>query len=153
MKIEGDTLLSSPQAEVWAALNDYEVLAKCVPGCEVLEPAGDSRYRVVMEMGIAAVKGRYEGEVVISDVEPMSSYRITVRSEGLLGFVNVDGVISLEDSGGKTRVSYLVDAQVGGKVAGVGQRVMGGIAKLLSNRFFSALDQELESSRQGNAGG
>ena len=153
MEIKGDTLLSSPQAEVWAALNDYKVLAKCVPGCEVLEPVGDSRYRVVMELGIAAVKGRYEGEVVISDVQPISSYRIAVRSEGLLGFVNAEGVISLEDEGEKTKVSYLVDAQIGGKVAGVGQRVMGGIAKLLSQRFFSTLDEELESSRQGNARG
>ena len=153
MQIKGDTVLSSPRAEVWAALNDYKVLAKCVPGCEVLEPVTDSRYRVVMEMGIAAVKGRYEGEVVISDVEPISAYKMAVRSDGLLGFVNAEGVISLEDAGEKTRVSYLVDAQVGGKVAGVGQRVMGGIAKLLSQRFFSALDKELESSRQEKARG
>lgn len=153
MEIKGNTLINSPPAQVWAALNDPRVLAKCTPGCKLLEPKGDSEYKMVLELGIAAIKGRYEGEVIISDKVPESSYKIRVKGEGLLGFVNAEGLLSLQGEGDKTRLSYLIEAQVGGKIAGVGQRVLGGIAKLLSGQFFKALEKELNSSGHGGIKG
>ncbi len=146
MLVRGDKLINSPPDRVWAALNDPQVLAKCAPGCQLLEPKGDSVYRLVLELGVAAVRGRYEGEVAISDIVPNTSYKMTITGDGLLGFMKGEGTVSLQPVDEKTRISYVMDAQVGGKVAGVGQRVLGGIAKVLSGKFFSALERELNSS-------
>ncbi len=144
MEIKGDKLVKSPPDVVWAALNDHEVLARSTPGCQLLEPTGDSTYKVVVELGVAAVKGRYDGEVRIFDVVPDSSYRVSVDGTGALGFMKADGQISLEPEGADTRVRYLMDAQIGGNLAGVGQRVVGGVAKMLAGKFFSALEKELK---------
>lgn len=146
MLVRGDRLINSPPDRVWVALNDPVVLAKCTPGCQLLESKGDSAYRLVVELGVAAVRGRYEGEVTISDIVPNTSYRMTITGDGLLGFMKGEGTVSLQPVGEKTRVSYVMDAQVGGKLAGVGQRVLGGIAKMLSGKFFSTLERELNSS-------
>ncbi|MEE9198289.1 MAG: carbon monoxide dehydrogenase subunit G [Dehalococcoidia bacterium] len=145
MQIKGNALVKAPPDRVWAALNDPQVLARCTPGCKLLEPKGDSAYRVVLELGLAAVKGRYEGEITISDRVPNTSYRMTISGDGLLGFMKGEGTISLQPVEEKTRLTYTLDAQVGGKVAGVGQRVLGGISKMLAGRFFSALERELSS--------
>lgn len=146
MQIKGEKLIKSPPKRVWAALNDPAVLARCTPGCQLLEPKGDSAYKVVVELGVASVKGRYEGEVTISDVVPDTSYKFTLTGEGLLGFIRGEGMISLQPVDESTRVSYMLDSQVGGKLAGVGQRVLGGISKMLSGKFFSDLERELDYS-------
>ena len=144
MDIKGDKLVKSPPDKVWAALNDHEVLARSTPGCQLLEPKGDSTYKVIVELGVAAVRGKYEGEVRIFDVVPDSSYKISIDGTGVLGFMKAEGTISLEPEGAGTRVRYVMEAQIGGNLAGVGQRVVGGVAKMLAGKFFSALEKELQ---------
>ena len=145
MEIKSDILLNSPPEQVWLALNDPSVLARCTPGCRLFEPIGESEYRVVMEMDIAAVKGRYEGKVTLYDKVPNTSYRMRFTGDGLTGFVQAEGLVSLQPVGEKTRLSYSIDAQIGGKIAGIGQRVIGGITKLVLKRFFDALEREANS--------
>ena len=152
MEIRGDILLHTPRSLVWAALNDPKVLAKCTPGCQLLEPQGEFEYRVILELGVAAIKGKYEGRVTISDQVPETSYRITITGDGLTGFMRGDGVLSLALEGEDTRLSYEVQAQVGGKVAGIGQRIMTGVAKMLIGRFFSNLEQELATNSERTGG-
>ena len=144
MEIKGDKLVKSSPDMVWAALNDHEVLARCTPGCQLLEPTGDSTYKIVVELGVAAVKGQYDGEVRIFDIVPDSSYKVSIDGTGVLGFMKGEGAISLEPEGADTRVRYLMEAQIGGNLAGVGQRVVGGVAKMLAGKFFSALGKELK---------
>lgn len=144
MEIKGDKLIKSSPEKVWAALNDHEVLARCTPGCQLLEPTGDSTYRVILELGVAVVKGKYEGEVRITDIVPNSSYKVSIDGNGVLGFMKGEGTISIEPVEADTRVSYQIEARIGGNLAGVGQRVMGGIAKMLAGKFFSALESGLK---------
>ena len=146
MDIKGNVLLHNPQSRVWEALNDPEVLSRCTPGCKVFEAVGDNKFHVVLELGLAAVKGTYDGHIVITDQVPGTSYHMSVSGEGLAGFVRGDGNVSLASEGDNTRLSYEVDAQVGGAVAGVGQRVMGGISKMMVGQFFSKLEKELDAS-------
>ena len=145
MEIKNDTLLNSPPEQVWLALNDPSVLAKCTPGCRLFEPIGESEYRVILEMDIAAVKGRFEGKVALYDKVPNTSYRMRLTGDGLIGFVQAEGLLSLQPVEERTRLSYTIDAQIGGKIAGIGQRVIGGITKLLSKRFFDAIEREANS--------
>ncbi len=145
MDIKSDILLNSPPEQVWLALNDPSVLAKCAPGCRLFEPIGESEYRVILEMDIAAVKGRYEGKVALYDKVPNTSYRMRFTGDGLTGFVQAEGLVSLQPVEEKTRLSYSIDAQIGGKIAGIGQRVIGGITKLLLKRFFDAIEREANS--------
>ena len=146
MEIKGDVLLHQPRSRVWEALNDPQVLSRCTPGCKEIEVLSDSEYRVVLELGIAAVRGTYEGKITISDRVPETSYRITIGGEGVPGFVRGDGTLSLASEGDNTRLTYAIDAQVGGNVAGVGQRVMGGIAKMMVGQFFTRLEKDLDST-------
>ena len=146
MDIKGNVLLHNPPSRVWEALNDPKVLSRCTPGCKVFEAVGDNKYHVVLELGLAAVRGTYDGQIVITDQVPGTSYHMSVSGEGLTGFVRGDGNVSLAPEGDNTRLSYQVDAQVGGAVAGVGQRVMGGISKMMVGQFFSKLEKELDAS-------
>ena len=150
MEIKGQRVVNSPVEAVWAALNDADTLARCTPGCKSLETVGDSRYAVTLELGIPLVKGEYSGELAISDKVVNSSYKIDLQGEGALGFVRASGQVSLEAvEDAKTQVSYLVDAQIGGRIAGVAQRLMGGIARQLAGRFFDALDRDIQEANSG----
>ena len=146
MDIKGNVLLHNPPSRVWEALNDPEILSRCTPGCKVFEATGDNKYHVVMELGLAAVKGIFEGQIMITDSIPGTSYRMSITGEGLTGFVRGDGNVSLAPEGDNTRLTYEVDAQVGGAIAGVGQRVMGGISKMMVGQFFSKLEKEIDTT-------
>ena len=99
MDIKGNVLLRNAPERVWEALNDPVILSRCTPGCKVFEASGDNSFHVVLELGLAAVKGTYEGEIVITDRVPGTSYRMSVSGEGLTGFVRGDGTVSLASEG------------------------------------------------------
>ncbi|MGH7320364.1 MAG: SRPBCC family protein [Candidatus Rokuibacteriota bacterium] len=146
MKIEGSYDLPAPRDQVWQALQDPAQLATAMPGCETLEATGPGEYRATMKVGVAAVKGTFEGKVRLSDQEPPHRYRMAVEGSGGPGFLRGAAALELSEVAGGTRVAYSADLQVGGLIAGVGQRMLGGVAKMLLDQFFSRVAQQLEKS-------
>jgi carbon monoxide dehydrogenase subunit G len=144
MKIEGSHEIPAPRQKVWDAFLDPETLRQAIPGCEKLEAVGPDEYKATMKVGVAAVKGTFEGKVKISDKTPPDSYKLHVEGSGGPGFVRGDTLISLADSGSGTKVSYSADVQVGGLIAGVGQRMLGGVSKMMADQFFGKMGQLLQ---------
>ena len=145
MKIEGAHDVVAPRQKVWEAFLDPERLRQAIPGCEKLEALGNDEFKAVMKIGIAAVKGTFEGKVRLADKKPPESYRMAVEGSGGPGFVRGDTVITLSDTEGGTRVAYTADVQVGGLIAGVGQRMLGGVAKMMADQFFGRMSQLLQA--------
>jgi carbon monoxide dehydrogenase subunit G len=145
MKIEGSHEVPAPCAKVWEAFFDPDLLRQAIPGCEKLEAIGDDEYKSTMKIGVAAIKGTFEGKVKLSDKNPPESYRMFVEGSGGPGFVRGSALITLTDSDGGTRVSYSADVQVGGLIAGVGQRMLGGVTKMMADKFFEKMSELLQS--------
>ena len=145
MKIEGSADIPAPRERVWAAFLDPNVLAQALPGCEGLEAVGDNEYKATMKVGVAAIKGTFEGKVKLSDLEPPHRYRMAVEGSGGPGFVRGDAGMQLSDIEGGTRVSYDADVQVGGLIASVGQRMLGGVTKMMLDQFFTRMTELLAS--------
>ena len=143
MKIEGTRDIPAPQDRVWAAFLDPTTLAKAIPGCEGLEEVGPGEYKAVMKVGVAAIKGTFEGRVRLMDLEPPHRYRMAVEGKGGPGFVRGEAVMSLAPADGGTRVSYDADVQVGGLIASVGQRMLGGVSKMMLDQFFNRMTELL----------
>jgi len=146
MKIEGSHDVTAPRQRVWDSFLDPEQLRQAIPGCEKLEAVGQDEYRAVMKVGVAAVKGTFEGKVRLTDKRPPESYRMQVEGSGAPGFVRGETVVTLTEIPGGTRVSYSADVQVGGLIAGVGQRMLGGVSKMLADQFFNRMGQRLQAS-------
>ncbi|MFQ5827601.1 MAG: CoxG family protein [Candidatus Methylomirabilia bacterium] len=146
MKIEGSYTLPAPRERVWQALLDPEQLVKVIPGCERLEAVGGDEYKATLKVGVAAVKGTFDGKVRLSDKEPPSRYKMAVEGSGAQGFMRGEASMELSEVGGGTRVACHADLQVGGLIAGVGQRMLGGVAKMTLDQFFSRVAQELGST-------
>ena len=146
MKLEGSHDIPVPRQRVWEAFLDPEQLRQAIPGCEKLEAVGNDEYKATMKIGVAAVKGTFEGKVRLSDKKPPDSYRLAVEGSGGPGFIRGDTVITLSDVDGGTRVSYSADVQVGGLIAGVGQRMLGGVSKMMADQFFNRMGQLLQGS-------
>jgi carbon monoxide dehydrogenase subunit G len=122
---------------------DPAVIASCIPGCERLEPIGEDRYRAAITIGMAAITGKYEGTVVISEKNEPSFYRLSVEGQGRPGFVKGDAKISLRAKGATTIVDVAGTAQTGGTIARLGQRLIGSAAKMMQDRFFACLQTKL----------
>ncbi len=149
MKVTGNSVLHAPPDRVWSAIRDPDVLAGVIPGCEGLSPISADRFRLVVTLGVASIKGSYAGEVSFADlVAPGSSTAgsLTLRAtgSGAPGTIDTTVAVTLTDlSDGTTRVDYDADAIVGGMVGGVGQRVLGAVAKRTADAFFVAIDRTL----------
>jgi len=148
MRIEGTQELHAPRERVYAALTDPQVLQRCIPGCESLEKTGDDSYAVTIKAGIGAIKGTFKGNVHLEDMRVPEHYRIVVDGKGGPGFVKGSGDFDLEDKGGATLIRYTGEMQVGGAIAGIGQRMIEGAAKMMASRFFKALESETKDSQQ-----
>ena len=146
MKIEGAHEISAPRQRVWEAFLDPELLRQAIPGCEKLEAVGPDEYRATMKVGVAAVKGTFEGKVRLTDKQPPDTYKMGVEGSGGPGFVRGEAAITLTDSGDGTRVAYSADVQVGGLIAGVGQRMLGGVSKMMADQFFNRMTELLRTS-------
>jgi carbon monoxide dehydrogenase subunit G len=147
MKIEGSADIAAPRERVWAAFLDPAVLAQALPGCEKLEAVGENEYKATMKVGVAAIKGTFEGKVRLSDLEPPQRYRMAVEGSGGPGFVRGDAGMRLSDVEGGTRVSYDADVQVGGLIASVGQRMLGGVTKMMLDQFFNRMTELLTEKK------
>jgi len=144
MKLEGSNDIPAPRERVWTAFLDPAVLKQAIPGCEKLEAIGDGEYKATMKIGVAAVKGTFEGKVRLFDLKPPESYRMAVDGSGGPGFIRGETQITLSDADGGTRVTYTADVQVGGLIAGVGQRMIGGVSKMMADQFFNKMSQLLQ---------
>ncbi|MBI4608727.1 MAG: carbon monoxide dehydrogenase subunit G [Candidatus Rokubacteria bacterium] len=146
MKIEGSYDIPAPRDRVWQALLDPAQLAKAIPGCEELEAIGEGEYKATMKVGVAAVKGTFQGKVKLSDIQPPTRYRMAVEGSGGPGFVRGEAAMELSEVEGGTRVACSADVQIGGLIAGVGQRMLGGVAKMMLDQFFSRMAEQLGGS-------
>jgi hypothetical protein len=146
MKLEGSHDVSAPRQKVWDAFLDPEQLRQAIPGCEKLDALGNDEYRAIMKVGIGPVKGTFEGKVKLTDKQPPNTYRMAVEGSGGPGFVRGDTTITLSDIPGGTRVAYSADVQIGGMIAGVGQRMLGGASKMLADQFFNKMGERLQAA-------
>jgi carbon monoxide dehydrogenase subunit G len=146
MKIEGVHEVTAPRPRVWEAFMDPAQLKKAIPGCEKLEAVGEDEYKATMKIGVAAVKGTFEGKVKLFDKKPTESYRMSVEGSGGPGFVRGETAITLTETATGTRVAYSADVQVGGLIAGVGQRMLGGVSKMMADQFFNRMSEQLQSA-------
>ena len=144
MKLSGQYTLPAPPAKVWALLTDPDRLAKLLPGCERLDPDGPDRFKAAVKFGIAAISGKYAGTLAFSEKKPPRSMRMRLSGKGLPGFVDGMGHVELEEKGGQTELRYTGEAQVGGMIAAVGQRMIEGAARKIVDQFFAAAAEELK---------
>lgn len=140
MKFEGKYTFKAPREKVWQVLLDPKILAQCMPGCEDLKEIGPDQYEASVKVGVAAVKGTYKAKISIKDKQPPSHYVLSGQGSGGPGFMQGDMAIDLEQEGGETLLKYSTDAKVGGLIAGVGQRMIGGIAKMMIDQFFKKME-------------
>jgi len=143
---EGEVTISAPPAEVWRRLVDPTELAAIVPGCERLEQSGPDRYTAEVTIGVAGVRGRYHAEIALKDKQEPASVRLIGKASGALGFGSGEGVVTLAAADGGTRLTYAYRAEVGGKVAAVGQRLLGTVTRVLIAEFFGALERRIAPS-------
>ncbi len=146
MKIDGTHELHAPRERVYALITDPEVLRRCIPGCESLEKTGDDTYAAIMKAGVGIVKGTFKGNVKLEEMRAPEHYRIVVDGKGGPGFVKGSGDFDLEEQDGATLIRYAGEMQVGGTIAGIGQRMIQGAAKMMASRFFTALETEAKAA-------
>ncbi|HTO12998.1 MAG TPA: carbon monoxide dehydrogenase subunit G [Candidatus Binatia bacterium] len=139
MKLEGTYEVPASRKKVWEAFLDPKILKKAIPGCEKLEAVGPDEYKATMKIGVGGVKGTFEGKVKLSDKQPPDSYKMSAEGSGGPGFIRSETVITLTDHEAGTRVSYTADVQVGGLIASVGQRMLGGVSKMMADKFFNKM--------------
>ena len=143
MDIFGSYTFDAPSDRVWALLMDPAVLSSCVPGCEKFEPDGEGRYNVTLTVGLAAITGTYHGTVVLAKMVPETSYELIVEGQGKAGFVKGTSVIALRADGATTVVDVTAAVHTGGPIARLGQRLIGGVAHMMLERFFACLQSKV----------
>jgi carbon monoxide dehydrogenase subunit G len=143
MKIQGSYTFDAPRERVWRALLDPEILARTLPGCEKLERVGENDFRGALNVQVGPVKGQFQGSLQLSDLHPLEGYHMKLDGKGPAGFMSGEGDLRLADEGGKTALAYDLDAQIGGRVAGVGQRLIESSAKSITRQGLEGLAREL----------
>jgi hypothetical protein len=137
MTMSGEVQLPANRETVWAKLNDPEVLKACIPGCEEVNKLSDTEFQAAVTSKIGPVKARFKGKIHLSDLDPPNGYRISGEGDGgIAGFAKGGATVALADKDGGTLLSYNVEAQIGGKLAQLGQRLINGVAKKMADDFF-----------------
>jgi carbon monoxide dehydrogenase subunit G len=137
MTMAGEYQLPASQQTVWEKLNDPAVLKACIPGCQELERTGDNGFKAVATIKIGPVKATFKGNVTLSDLDPPNGYKISGQGEGgVAGFAKGGATVKLAPKDGGTLLTYNVEAQIGGKLAQLGQRLVNGAAKKVADDFF-----------------
>jgi carbon monoxide dehydrogenase subunit G len=138
MQMTGQYRIEAPRETVWQALNDVEVLRQCIPGVEEIEKTSGTSFTAKVRAKVGPVSARFAGEVTLSDLDPPNGYTISGEGKGgAAGFAKGGAKVRLADDGAATLLSYQVDAQVGGKLAQIGSRLIDGTAKKMADDFFS----------------
>ncbi len=151
MKIEGSYPFSAPRDVLWPMLLDPNVLANVMPGCEKLEIVDENQFQGVLKIKVGPVQGKFQGDVVLSDINSPESYSVTVNGRGAPGFVKGSGSLRLEADGDMTTLHYSGDAQVGGRLASVGQRLLDTSANAIIRQSLEGLGQQVQARRMADA--
>ena len=144
MKVQGSYTFKADRGTVWRTLLSPDAISGCIPGSDGFEVLGSGRYDVVMKVGIGAIRGTYRAKVVVTDEDEPSSFKMAVEGSGTAGTIRGESVISLSDSDSETTVRVDGEAQVGGVVARVGQRLLGSASKMLLGQFFNCMGSRIE---------
>jgi uncharacterized protein len=145
MDMQGSRALAVTRQQAWEALNNPEVLRACIPGCDKFEPAGENQYAIGVAVKIGPVAAKFAGKINLSDIKPPESYTIGFDGQGgAAGFGKGNSAVTLTPQGTGCELAYTVHAQVGGKIAQVGQRLIDGVAKSMAEDFFRRFDEEMQ---------
>jgi carbon monoxide dehydrogenase subunit G len=151
MEMTGEQLIPATQADTWAALNDPEVLKACISGCESIEKVGDNEYTVQMTARVGPVSAKFKGKMALSNVKPPESYSIAFEGQGgVAGFAKGGADVSLKTEGDSTRLSYRAKANVGGKLAQIGSRLVDAAAAKVAGEFFAAFNEKVGRKDAGH---
>lgn len=142
MKVEGSHEVHASRDRVFHALIDPVVLQRCIPGCEKLESVGPNAYATTIRAGVGSIKGVFNGNVRLEDVEQPTGFKMIVEGKGQPGFLKGSGKLAFEQQDDGTIVNYQGDVQVGGTIASVGQRMLQGAVKMMATQFFTAIEAE-----------
>jgi carbon monoxide dehydrogenase subunit G len=147
MTMTGEVQLAAPRDTVWAMLNDPDVLKTCIPGCESLEKLSDTEFAAIAVNKIGPVKATFKGKVNLSDLDPPNGYKISGQGDGgVAGFAKGGAEVKLTEKDGGTLLAYNVEAQIGGKLAQLGQRLINGAAKKLADQFFEKFAEAVKAA-------
>jgi uncharacterized protein len=138
MEMQGERRIPAPRQVVWERLNDPETLKQCIPGCESVDKISDTEFTAKVRAKVGPVSARFSGKVTLSDLDPPSGYTISGEGTGgVAGFAKGGATVALSDKDGGTLLTYNVEAQIGGKLAQLGQRLINGAAKKVADEFFA----------------
>jgi uncharacterized protein len=142
MDMTGEFRIPAPRQKVWEALNDPDVLRQSIPGCEEIEKLSPTELQAKVTAKVGPVRARFGGKVVLSDLDPPNGYKITGEgSGGPAGFAKGGATVRVADDAGGTRLSYTVEAHVGGKLAQIGSRLIDATARKMADEFFANFAQ------------
>lgn len=153
MELSGSHTFNAPRHVVWKALLDPEVLARVMPGCEKLEQVGENEYEGAIKIKVGPVQGNFQGKVTLTNINEPDSYSMAVDGKGAPGFMKGEGHVRLETEGDSTVMHYSGTAQVGGRIASVGQRLLDSSAKALTRQSLDNLDKQIQALAQADGGG
>jgi len=145
MNVEGTYTFDGPRPVVWDALLDPEVLASVLPGCEKLELIGENEYEGALRIKVGPIQGTFMGKVKLEDITPPGSYTMLVDGRGAPGFVKARGELSLSEAGDRTDVAYTGEAEVGGRLASVGQRLVESSARAIIKQSLDGLNESVRA--------
>lgn len=152
MEMSGERQIAASRSEVWAALNDPEVLKACIPGCQEMEKTSDTGFTAKVVQKVGPVKATFTGEVELSDIVEGESYTISGKGKGgAAGGASGGAKVTLTDSDGGTLLNYVAEAKVTGKIAQLGSRLIDGFAKKMADQFFTKFQEEVEGSGEAAA--
>ena len=152
LKVDGTYRFAGTQQQVWDLLTDPTALQQCIPGCKSFVAIGNDSYDIVIEVGVAVVKGTYKGSARLANLDAPRQFTLIVEGAGGPGFVRGEGVLTLAEADSATTVDVAGDAQVGGMIAGIGQRLLPGLAKQMVGQFFTSMQAQLASRLAAQAG-
>jgi len=138
MEMKGSRVVPADVDTTWRALNDPEALRECIPGCESIDRVSDTEYRVLMTARVGPVSAKFSGRLTLADIAAPRSYTLKFEGQGgAAGFANGSAKVELSPVEGGTRIDYAVNAQVGGKLAQIGSRLIDGAAAKVADDFFA----------------